>query len=91
MLTKDHLSRIDKAMLDPEARSSAFAIADRFKQYHGKVLLGKSFAVTRSSLAAVAVLCGETAVVKFFDGEDLTAHGRKVSEWLADCEKVEVK
>lgn len=91
MLTKEQLARIDKAVLDPATKTSAFAVADRFKHFNGKVPLGRPFSITRSSLAAAVVLCGETAVVKFFDGEDLTVDGRKVSEWLGDCEKVEVK
>ena len=88
---KEMLAALDKALQDGATRKKYIEFAQGLAQWHGKTPLGRKFTITRSSLIAAAYFCGETAVEKFFDGDDLSCKGRKVSEWLADCEKVEVK
>ena len=82
--------RLFKILSDSAVSANLRTFAKKFSHWFGKSPLGRTFTITESSIVAVAALCGETAVQMFFDGEDMTVGGKKVSEYFAECEKIDV-
>lgn len=78
--------RVDKILSDEKTKAKLTAFAQRFKHWFGKTPRDRTFEITEGSIVAVAALCGETSVVAFFDGEDLTVAGKKVTAYFAELE-----
>ena len=89
---KEKFELLQKALQKPDVKAGLLAVANKYAPvYEGKKILGHNFIVSKGSLVGAAFECGESAVHKFFDGEDAVVNGKKVSEWMAAYAPFEVK